>query len=91
MNPILKLSLREILRHRGFALFFAFNLALGLIGFALLDAFKISLERSVHERSKNLLSADLAISARRELNPDEQSLVARDLPSGTRQGEVITT
>ena len=57
-----QLAWRELRHNRAFALLFLSNLALGLVGFLTLDAFKVSVATSIHERSKGLLAADVGIS-----------------------------
>ncbi len=89
MGTLLRLSIKEIANNRRFSAFFVLNLALGLLGFAALDAFKSSLERSLDERSRYFLSADLSVSARRELKDGELETIRSALPPGTREGRVI--
>lgn len=73
----LRLAWRELHSHPRFSLFFAVNLALGLFGFAMLAAFKGAFDHALDIRSRNLLSADLAISCRRRLT-DRELRIARD-------------
>lgn len=84
-----RLSWREVRNNRRFSLFFIFNLVLGLLGFVLLDTFKIALDQSLTERSQVLLSADLAVSARRPLTDQEDKTLHGLLPAGTREGRMI--
>ncbi len=67
----LRLALREILHNRRFSAAFTLNLALGLSGFVLLSVFHGAVIDSFAARSKALLTADLSISARRELTAAE--------------------
>jgi putative ABC transport system permease protein len=73
---------RELLRSWKFGLFFIFNLSLGLTGYVSLEAFKVSLQDTLNANSKAILSADLAVSARRELTDTEKaamtSVMAKD-------------
>jgi putative ABC transport system permease protein len=85
----LRLAWREIRNNRSFSLFFVFNLALGLLGFVLLDTFKVALDQSLSQRSQVLLSADLAVSARRPLTIEEDQTLHKLLPAGTREGRLI--
>lgn len=62
---------RELLRSWKFGLFFIFNLSLGLTGYVSLEAFKVSLQNTLSQNSKEILSADLAVSARRNLTDAE--------------------
>ncbi len=84
-----RLAWREIRNSRRFSLFFIFNLVLGLLGFVYLDTFKVALDQSLSERSQVLLSADLAVSARRPLTDQEDKTLHELLPSGTREGRLI--
>ncbi|MBS1969415.1 MAG: ABC transporter permease [Bdellovibrionales bacterium] len=64
---------RELLRSWKFGLFFIFNLSLGLTGYVSLEAFKVSLQDTLSANSKAILSADVAVSARRELTEAEKN------------------
>jgi putative ABC transport system permease protein len=68
----LKWILRELRRSWKFGLFFIFNLTLGLTGYLSLEAFKSSVEDTLHKNAKNILSGDIAVSARRELTDAEK-------------------
>lgn len=84
-----RLSWRELRNSKLFSLFFVFNLTLGLLGFVVLDTFKVALEQSLSARSKELLSADLAVGSRRELTEEESSLIDTSLPYGTKTGRLV--
>lgn len=71
---ILKWALREILRNWRLSLFFILNVTLGLTGYISIEAFKDSLQKYLQQNSKVLLSADIAVSARRHLTESEMSL-----------------
>jgi putative ABC transport system permease protein len=85
----LRLAWREIRNNRRFSFFFIFNLMLGLLGFVLLDTFKVALDQSLSQRSQVLLSADLAVSARRPLTDQEDQTLHQLLPPGTREGRLV--
>ncbi|MNJ93337.1 FtsX-like permease family protein [compost metagenome] len=70
---LFRLALRELKRSWRFGLFFIFNLSLGLTGFVSVESFKGALESVIDANAKNILSADIAVSARRELTEDEQA------------------
>ena len=78
---------REIRNSRSFCLFYAINLALGLVGFLTVDSFKTSLEHKVSKESKLLLGADLAIRARRDFTRTSK---ARRRACRAFQGEPTT-
>src|SRR5262249_44653853 len=67
----LRLALRELRGDARFALFFAANLALGLLGFVTQDAFQDSVASELRARSQAYLAGDLVVSSRRPLTPDE--------------------
>ncbi len=73
--------LRELRNDLRFTVVFVLTLSLGMTGFLGLDSFRKSVERSLGSRARELLGADLAISARRPLTEAEVS-AARD-PSTT--------
>lgn len=83
----LKFAWREIVQSRRFSLFFIFNLALGLFGFLCLDAFKTSFERSLSAQSKAMLTADVAVSARRALTPAESLKIKQSVGPGAEQSQ----
>lgn len=51
------------------------NLSLGLVGFLTVDAFKLTIQSYINENSKKILSADIAIYARREITESEAKIV----------------
>lgn len=69
---LFRLAFRELKRSWRFGLFFIFNLALGLTGFISVESFKGALETAIEANAKSILSADLAVTARRELTDEEQ-------------------
>jgi putative ABC transport system permease protein len=85
---IFRLALRELLRSWRFGLFFIFNLSLGLTGFVSLQAFNVTLQDELTKNAKNILSADLSVSARRELTEAEQAAMNSVLPAGTKTGRI---
>jgi len=66
---------REIRNNRRFSAFFIFNLVLGLFGFLSLGIFKASIQQSLLDRSKLILTADLAIESRRPLTLAEERVI----------------
>lgn len=85
---LFKIACRELLRSWRFGLFFIFNLSLGLTGFVSLEAFNEALEAQIQANAKSILSADLAVSARRELTEAEAQKMREALPPGTQEGKV---
>lgn len=80
---IFKFAIRDLVRHWRFSLFFVFNLAIGLTGFVTLETFKNALQDHLNTNAKQILAADIAIEARRELNEKELQ-VFENIPSTVR-------
>jgi len=76
---IFKLALRELFRHRALNFILILNLSLGLIGFLSIEAFKTSIENFIQNNSKQILSADLAVSVRRSFTEPENALIRQTL------------
>jgi putative ABC transport system permease protein len=77
---IFKFAFRDIVRHWRFTLFFVFNLTIGLTGFVTLETFKNALQDHLQSNAKSILSADIAIEARRDLTEKELQ-VLKKIPS----------
>ncbi len=84
---LLKLAWRELTRSWRFGVFFIFNLSLGLTGFVALQAFNGALDAEIKTNAKSILSADLAVAARRELTEDELKGMRSVLPAGVIEGK----
>lgn len=85
---VARLAVREIRNSRRFCAFFVFNLALGFFGFLALDAFKGSIEASLAAQSRQLLGADVSVSARRPISEPERRAIRESLP-GAQLAESI--
>ncbi|MGZ3744406.1 MAG: ABC transporter permease [Pseudobdellovibrionaceae bacterium] len=83
----LKWIRRELLRSWKFGLFFIFNLTLGLTGYISLEAFKVSLQDTLNQNSKAILSADLAVSVRRELTESEKEAMQKVMAKDSEMSE----
>lgn len=70
----IRLGLRELMKNRGFSLFFILNLSLGLAGFIAIHSFGSSLNRHLDENLKEILTADLVLSSNSPLTPEELTL-----------------
>lgn len=84
---LFRLAWRELIRNWRFGIFFIFNLSLGLTGFVALKAFNGSLESEIQRNSKSILSADIAVSSRRELTDAELLDMRQALPEGTSEAK----
>ena len=89
MKFILRQAWREIRNSRSFCIFYSLNLALGLIGFAVVDAFRNSIESRVTSESKELLGADLALRARRSITTKELVKARSTLPSDIQEATTV--
>ncbi len=85
---IFKYALRELLRNWKFAIFFIFNLSLGLAGYITVQSFNVSLTNEIRENSKAILSADLAVTARREFTDQEKEILKNTIPKDVEKGQV---
>ncbi len=70
----IRLALKDLVKNKGFALFFILNFSLGLAGFTAIQSFNRSLNRYLDENLKELLTADLVLSANTPLTTEELTL-----------------
>jgi putative ABC transport system permease protein len=80
---------KELTAQPRFALLFLFNLALGLSGLVTMDAFRHSIQSSLVENERALLSADLAVSVRRPFTEIEKNLLTETAKNSERQSEAV--
>lgn len=85
----LYLVFKGLKRSPRFTIFFILNLSFGLSGFVALDIVQYSLDQSLKQRSKTLMSADLTLSSRRPIKDVENNLVLRNLNSKAEQSKVV--
>ena len=71
-KTILKIAARDLVNAKGFTLLFLLNLFLGISGFVVLHSFRDNINQLLEQRAKQLLSSDLAVSGRRDLNQEER-------------------
>ncbi len=84
---ILKFAGREIRRNWKLNLFFIMNLSLGLVGFLIVDSFKLTIQNYIGENSKKILSADLSVYVRREVSPQEIDTVRKVLGPDVKEAQ----
>lgn len=84
---IIRLALREIRNHPRFAFFFILSVTLGLLGLTGIESFKGVMQTNLHNRSKDLLGADLELSSRFPLNDSHVAKVKEFFP----QSEVLSS
>lgn len=82
-----RLAWREIINTPKFSLFFILNIALGLTGFITVTALKSSIDQSLSGKSREILGADIAVSAFRPITFDEITAFDALVPRGTRIAE----
>lgn len=68
---IFKLAIKELIVKWKWSLIFICNLAFGFIGFTTVLSFQNAIEQNAKANSKQILSADLAISARKQIPQSE--------------------
>jgi putative ABC transport system permease protein len=86
----IRLGFRELLKNRGFSLFFILNLSIGLAGFIAIHSFGRSLNRHLDENLKEILTADLVLSANTELTPGELTLADPVLGSDKTSARLVS-
>ena len=82
-----RLAWREIINTPKFSLFFVLNIALGLTGFITVSALKSSVDQSLSGKSREILGADIAVSAFRTLTQEEIAGFDALVPRGTQTAE----
>ncbi len=89
---IFKLAFKDIFKNKKFSSFFVANLTFGLIGLLTLNIFNLSFKEGLSLKSKEILSADLSISARRLLENQEMDKIEASFPikSKTRTVQLFT-
>lgn len=70
---LIRLAWLELIRYKSVSLFLVLNLALGLIGFFLLQIFQQSLAQQSAEKAQVMLGGDISISARRAFTDAERA------------------
>lgn len=87
---IVRYAWRELRNSPRFCLLFILNLALGLLGFISLDTLKRNFADKLEASARQMLTADLSISSRRNFNPKDIEGATVLLPRGTESLEVWT-
>lgn len=85
----LRLGVRELVKNRGFAFFFVLNLSFGLAGFIAIHSFGSSLNRHLENNLKEILTADLVLSASTPLTPAELDRADRIMGPDKRHARLI--
>jgi len=86
----IRLGLQELIKNRGFALFFILNLTLGLAGFIAIHSFGRSLNHHLENNLKDILTADMVVSSNRALEQKDVALINKVLGTKKRQARLIS-
>lgn len=70
---------REVQNDRAWVAIFLASLSLGLFGFVGLESFRSALETNLRLNARNFLSADLAVSSRRQISEQELASIRSEL------------
>ncbi len=86
----IRLGFNELIKNKGFALFFILNLTLGLAGFIAIHSFGRSLNHHLNDNLKEILTADLVISSNKALEQKDLALVNKVLGTKKSQARLIS-
>jgi len=86
----IRLGFQDLIKNRGFTFFFILNLSLGLAGFIAIHSFGRSLKHHLETNLKEILTADLVISANRALETEDLALVDRVLGTEKSHARLIS-
>ncbi|MFH1155511.1 MAG: FtsX-like permease family protein [Pseudomonadota bacterium] len=89
MNFRIRHGVKALVNNRNFALFFMINLALGLAGFMGIHTLSTSLDRHLNANLRELLTADLTLSASRPLTREELDLAGAILGETKRTARQV--
>ncbi len=81
MINLIRLSHRDLFSQKKQVLFLILNLTLGFLGLFFLENLKEVVQKQSHLKSKEILGADLAVSARRLFNQQELQIIKKELDS----------
>ncbi len=70
-----KIFFRELKNNKKYWMFFTANLCVGLVGFTFIFLLRANLSQAIDMRAETLLSAELAVSGRRELSQEEMESI----------------
>lgn len=73
---LIKLALKNILNTKRVSILFVLNIALGFLGFILIDSYRVSFERASKAKAQETLTADIGFLSR---SPIEESFKAKAL------------
>ncbi len=84
----LKLAVKEIINNKSFGLFFILNLAIGLVGYVILNSFSYSLNEHFQTNLKEMMTADLVSRVSRPFQPEELEVFDRVLGNNRQEAQV---
>lgn len=86
----LKLVYKELKNHPRFSLMYVLTMFLGLVGLMIISNFNDSFKIAIQARAKNLLTADLAIVARRPFTEQEgQAITSRVTSKADKSAQML--
>ena len=83
-----RLAWKEIRNNFSFSAFFVLNLAIGLVGYVLLNSFNRSLDEHFHSNLKEMMTADLMTRSSRPYRPQELEIMERVFGPQMRESRV---
>lgn len=86
----LQIAKRELRNNLRYWSVLTLNLLIGLIGFTFIILFRENVNSALSERSKQMLTSDMAITGRRALADKEKELVAKYLADKTAEQSLLT-
>lgn len=81
---------REALHKKFYYFLIIINLSLGLVGYFTIESFRHSIESYGQSQKKNILGADLSVSARRPLTEEEEKFVSELRQKSIAETEVYS-
>lgn len=89
MKRFRRLILADLKQQRRFTALFVLNLTLGLVGFIALDSFRHNLQSALQARSRNVLGADLGISARHPISAEQAAAARKEIGEDAARSEIV--
>ena len=86
---LFSLAVKELKNHLYFSVLFVVHLSVGLSGLSALGIFKNSLNQTLNRHSKEIMGADLSITSKRPMTPEEKRIVEKEIPSHSKQSTLV--
>ena len=88
---VLELVYKALARSKSFSLIFILNFTLAIAALSYLQFFKGSMETSLDTRAKSLLGADLVVSSRFSITPEQEKAIQDKLPELKNANQGVST